>query len=147
MSNAERIKQIAVIGTGTMGRGIAYLSALAGYDTTIHDVDPAALDAAKASIESTLRKGVEKAKISSEAASQAAGQLHLASERRRRTTGDRLQFFGHHALRLELVDHLLVLDLHVLALLVPVGQLHDPRRQGLGGKRHRDQGAANTMGG
>ena len=36
------IRQIAVIGTGTMGRGIAYLAALAGYDTVIHDADPAA---------------------------------------------------------------------------------------------------------
>lgn len=80
MSNEERIRQIAVIGTGTMGRGIAYLSALAGYDTTIHDVDPAALDAAKASIESSLRKGVEKGKISSESASQASGRLNLVAE-------------------------------------------------------------------
>ena len=80
MSNAERIRQIAVIGTGTMGRGIAYLSVVAGYDTTIYDVDAPALDAARASIESTLRKGVEKGKLSSEAASQAMTRVHLASE-------------------------------------------------------------------
>ena len=35
------IRQIAVIGTGTMGRGIAYLAAVAGYETVIHDADPA----------------------------------------------------------------------------------------------------------
>src|SRR5438445_692222 len=45
------IRQIAVIGTGTMGRGIAYLAALAGYDTVIHDADDAALDAARAAAE------------------------------------------------------------------------------------------------
>ena len=78
--NAERIRNIAVIGTGTMGRGIAYLATVAGYDTTIFDVDTAALDAAKASIESTLRKGVEKGKISSEAATDAVTRLHLATE-------------------------------------------------------------------
>jgi len=46
-----------------MGRGIAYLSAVAGYDTILHDVDSSALDAARASIESTLKKGVEKGKV------------------------------------------------------------------------------------
>jgi 3-hydroxybutyryl-CoA dehydrogenase len=74
------IRQIAVIGTGTMGRGIAYLSAIAGYDTVIHDVELGALDAAKASIESTLRKGVEKGKVAERAASEAIARIHLASE-------------------------------------------------------------------
>ena len=55
--------------------------------------------------------------------------------------GDRLQFGRHHAFRLELVDHLLVLDLHVLALLVPVDQLLDRRRQVLVGEQHADHGA------
>ena len=74
------IRQIAVIGSGTMGRGIAYLAAVAGYDTVIHDVDNAALDAAKASIESTLRKGVEKGKISDVAAAEAMARVQTASE-------------------------------------------------------------------
>ena len=51
------IRQVAIIGSGTMGRGIAYLSAVAGYETVIHDVDAGALDAAKASVESMLKKG------------------------------------------------------------------------------------------
>ncbi len=74
------IRQISVIGTGTMGRGIAYLSAVAGYDTVIYDVEVAALDAAKASVESTLRKGVEKGKVSESAAKEALARVVLASE-------------------------------------------------------------------
>jgi 3-hydroxybutyryl-CoA dehydrogenase len=74
------IRQIAVIGTGTMGRGIAYLSALAGYDTVVFDVDVASLDAAKASIESTLRKGVEKGKVTETDATLAAARVHLAND-------------------------------------------------------------------
>jgi 3-hydroxybutyryl-CoA dehydrogenase len=74
------IRQIAVIGTGTMGRGIAYLATLAGYDTVLHDADPAALDAARASVESTLRKGVEKGKVSRSLADQALSRLHLAND-------------------------------------------------------------------
>ncbi len=74
------IRQISVIGTGTMGRGIAYLCALAGYDTFVHDVDSGALDAARASIESTLRKGVEKGKVDERNAAEALGRIHLEKE-------------------------------------------------------------------
>jgi 3-hydroxybutyryl-CoA dehydrogenase len=74
------IRQISVIGTGTMGRGIAYLSAVAGYDTVIHDVDSAALDAARANIESTLKKGVEKGKMEPDAAAAAAKRIQLATD-------------------------------------------------------------------
>jgi 3-hydroxybutyryl-CoA dehydrogenase len=74
------IRQIAVIGTGTMGRGIAYLSAVAGYDTVLFDVEAAALDAARASIESTLRTGVGKNKITETDATLAFARLHLAQD-------------------------------------------------------------------
>jgi 3-hydroxybutyryl-CoA dehydrogenase len=74
------IRQISILGTGTMGRGIAYLSALAGYDTVIFDVDASALDAARASIESMLRKGVEKGKVSEQAAAAAMSRLQVAAD-------------------------------------------------------------------
>ena len=74
------IRQISVIGSGTMGRGIAYLSAVAGYDTVIHDVEAGALDAAKANVESTLRKGVEKNKLSESEATAALERLHTVAE-------------------------------------------------------------------
>jgi 3-hydroxybutyryl-CoA dehydrogenase len=72
------IRQIAVIGTGTMGRGIAYLAAVAGYETVIHDADAGALDAAKAWIESTLQKGIERGKVTSDEAAAASGRVQLA---------------------------------------------------------------------
>jgi len=74
------IRQIAVIGTGTMGRGIAYLSAVAGYDTILHDVDASALDSARASIESMLKKGVEKGKVADSAARNAMQRIQLMTE-------------------------------------------------------------------
>ncbi|HKB78228.1 MAG TPA: 3-hydroxyacyl-CoA dehydrogenase family protein, partial [Thermoanaerobaculia bacterium] len=74
------IRQIAVIGGGTMGRGIAYLAALAGYDTVLHDADGAVLDAARAWVESTLAKGVERAKVESAAAAEALQRLHSAAD-------------------------------------------------------------------
>jgi 3-hydroxybutyryl-CoA dehydrogenase len=74
------IRQIAVIGAGTMGRGIAYLSAVAGFETVIHDADQAALDAAMSSIESTLLKSLERGKISRETATEATARIHLSPD-------------------------------------------------------------------
>jgi 3-hydroxybutyryl-CoA dehydrogenase len=74
------IRQIAVIGTGTMGRGIAYLAATAGYETVIHDADAGALESAKASIASTLQKGVERGKVTGDDAAAASGRIHLSQD-------------------------------------------------------------------
>ncbi|HEX6085822.1 MAG TPA: 3-hydroxyacyl-CoA dehydrogenase family protein [Thermoanaerobaculia bacterium] len=71
------IRNISILGTGTMGRGIAYLSAVAGYDTVMYDADTNALETARAAIESILRKGVEKGKVTSEAAAEALQRLQL----------------------------------------------------------------------
>ena len=74
------IRQISILGTGTMGRGIGYLATVAGYDTVLFDADPAALDAARAAIESILRKGVEKGKLDESAATAAMERLHLVPD-------------------------------------------------------------------
>lgn len=74
------IRQIAVIGSGTMGRGIAYLSALAGFDTVIYDIEAGALDAARASIESTLRKAIDKRKVTEENAKAALSRIQTAND-------------------------------------------------------------------
>ena len=74
------IRTIAVIGTGTMGRGIAYLAAISGYDTVLHDSDAAALDAARDSIESTLAKGIEKKKISADDAHAAIERMQMVAD-------------------------------------------------------------------
>ena len=41
------VKKIAVIGSGTMGRGIAYTAALSGFEVTLQDISAEALDRAK----------------------------------------------------------------------------------------------------
>jgi 3-hydroxybutyryl-CoA dehydrogenase len=57
------VKTIAVIGAGTMGRGIAYASALAGYRTVLEDISEARLEQAVAWIEKTLDEGVSRGKV------------------------------------------------------------------------------------
>ncbi len=61
-----QIKNIAVIGGGIMGSGIAHVSALAGYSTLLFDIVPAVLDRAKQQISANLQKGIELKKLSTE---------------------------------------------------------------------------------
>jgi 3-hydroxybutyryl-CoA dehydrogenase len=67
------IKTIGVCGAGTMGSGIAQVSAMAGYDTILYDLDPAMVGKAKAAIEKNLATLSEKKKITA-ADQQAIGQ-------------------------------------------------------------------------
>lgn len=63
-----------------MGRGIAYLAAVAGCETVIFDVDPGALDAARDAIASTLRKAVERSKLTDADEQAAIARVHLAGD-------------------------------------------------------------------
>ena len=57
------INTICVCGAGTMGSGIAQVSAVAGFDTILYEVDQAILEKAKSSIEKNLQTLVEKQKL------------------------------------------------------------------------------------
>jgi 3-hydroxybutyryl-CoA dehydrogenase len=67
----SEISQIAVLGAGTMGRGIAHVAALAGYTTNLYDVQEAQLASAEKSIHRNLDKGVELGKVDAAAAARA----------------------------------------------------------------------------
>lgn len=74
------LRQITVIGSGTMGRGIAHLAALAGYETVLHDIESSLLDSAHAAIGSNLQKAVEKNKLDAAGVEQALGRIHLSTD-------------------------------------------------------------------
>src|SRR3989449_634307 len=57
------IKRVGVLGSGLMGSGIAQVAAAAGYDTTVRDVSQQVWDKARAGIEKSLAKLVEKGKL------------------------------------------------------------------------------------
>jgi len=61
-----------------MGNGIAQVFAQSGYTVKLHDAMPAAIDRARATIEKSLAKFVEKAKISAEERDGALGRLSAA---------------------------------------------------------------------
>jgi 3-hydroxybutyryl-CoA dehydrogenase len=72
------VKTIAVIGAGTMGRGIACVSALGGYDTILEDLRDPALAEAMAWMRRSLDEGIERGKIKPEDASAALARVRTA---------------------------------------------------------------------
>ena len=57
------IKQVAVIGSGTMGNGIAQVAARAGFDVVMHDIADEFLKRGLAAIDKSLQRDVDKARL------------------------------------------------------------------------------------
>jgi 3-hydroxybutyryl-CoA dehydrogenase len=72
------IRTIAVIGAGTMGRGIAHAAALGGYRTILEDILPSTLRRAESEIRSNLDQAVQIGKVSASDAAAAFSRLEYA---------------------------------------------------------------------
>ena len=70
------INKITVLGSGMMGHGIAQISAMAGFDVTLRDVDTKFLDSAMSKIKWSLDKLVEKQKITEADSETIYSQIH-----------------------------------------------------------------------
>jgi 3-hydroxybutyryl-CoA dehydrogenase len=73
--DGNEIRTIAVLGAGTMGKGIAQVGALAGCRVVLRDVEPALVEGALAKIRETLDGGVARGKLSAAERDAAAGRL------------------------------------------------------------------------
>jgi 3-hydroxybutyryl-CoA dehydrogenase len=73
------MKTIGVVGAGTMGNGIAQVFAQSGFRVRLHDAQPAAVDRARAAIEKSLAKFVEKGKVTDADRNAALARLIPAS--------------------------------------------------------------------
>ena len=69
------IETVAVIGSGLMGRGIAYAAALGGFRTLLQDVSAQALEGALGQIRKDLDEGVARGKVTAPQAEAARGRL------------------------------------------------------------------------
>ncbi|HXE84160.1 MAG TPA: 3-hydroxyacyl-CoA dehydrogenase family protein [Gemmatimonadales bacterium] len=69
-------QRVAVIGAGTMGRGIAYVALLAGCEVRLHDAQPGAVDRAVGSIDELFVKGVQRGKLSAADHADSEKRLH-----------------------------------------------------------------------
>jgi 3-hydroxybutyryl-CoA dehydrogenase len=70
-----KIKRVGVLGCGLMGSGIAQVSAQAGYDTVVVEVEQKFLDKGLAGIDKSLGKFVEKGKLSADDKSKSMSRL------------------------------------------------------------------------
>jgi 3-hydroxybutyryl-CoA dehydrogenase len=71
------IKRILIVGGGTMGRGIAGLCALSGFQTAIFEADTEARGRLRDSIESSWRCAAARGKLSAEKIEAAGGLLRI----------------------------------------------------------------------
>ena len=72
------IRKVCVIGSGTMGSGIAQVSARAGYETTMIDVKQEFLDRGLGIIKTSLGRFVQKERISQEEMNETLAKLHTS---------------------------------------------------------------------
>jgi len=98
---------VVVLGAGTMGVGIAHVTALSGRDTRLFDVDAEALDRARERIRSGLERGIELGKVDPARRDAALGRL--------RTTADLAEAADGADLVIEAVPERLELKREILA--------------------------------
>ena len=70
------IKRVGVVGAGLMGHGIAQLSATAGYDVVVREVDDDTLQKGLGRIDKQLARAVEKGRSTQEEADAIKARLH-----------------------------------------------------------------------
>lgn len=74
------VKTIAVIGAGTMGRGIAYAAAFGGYKTILEDISQQILERAAAWIRQSFEEGVARGKVEPGICDRALSLLSTATD-------------------------------------------------------------------
>lgn len=74
------IRRLAVIGAGTMGRGIAEVAAVRGIDVCVIELDSGQRDAARAHIRSSVEKGIQRGKISAGSPDEVLNRLRFEPE-------------------------------------------------------------------
>jgi 3-hydroxybutyryl-CoA dehydrogenase len=129
-----------VVGAGVMGRGIAYVAAVAGSTTRLVDVDGAQLAAATARIDADLTAAVERGKLTAAAADDARRRLATTSDLAAACDGaglvieavveriDVKQEVFHVAERSAAADAVFATNTSAMSVTEIVGRLEEPSR-------------------
>jgi 3-hydroxybutyryl-CoA dehydrogenase len=75
-----KISEIAVVGAGFMGTGIAESAARAGITAHLYEPDPAPLERSRKGLEKSVAHGVERGKLSEEEAKAMLGRISYATD-------------------------------------------------------------------
>jgi 3-hydroxybutyryl-CoA dehydrogenase len=78
--NGSSIRKVGVLGGGLMGSGIAQVAAQSGHATILREVSDALCAKARAGIDKTLAKGVEKGKVTAEERERTLANLSFSTE-------------------------------------------------------------------
>ncbi|MFH1686565.1 MAG: 3-hydroxybutyryl-CoA dehydrogenase [bacterium] len=78
--NVSDIKKVTIVGTGTMGNGIAQVFAQNGYDVYMVDIKQEFLDRAVANIGKNMDRMIKKEKITEDDKKAALGHLHTGTD-------------------------------------------------------------------
>ncbi|HKO02856.1 MAG TPA: 3-hydroxyacyl-CoA dehydrogenase NAD-binding domain-containing protein, partial [Thermoanaerobaculia bacterium] len=73
------MKNIVVIGAGTMGNGIAHTAAASGFDVTLIDVAQPFLDRGMSTISANLQRGVDKGKMTADEKESVLGRIRAST--------------------------------------------------------------------
>ncbi|MBM4467706.1 MAG: 3-hydroxyacyl-CoA dehydrogenase family protein [Chloroflexi bacterium] len=74
------MEKVAVVGSGTMGSGVGYVTALAGFETRLYDVSPEALVKAEDYHRGLIAKSLAKERITAEEADAFWGRMSYLDE-------------------------------------------------------------------
>jgi 3-hydroxybutyryl-CoA dehydrogenase len=80
LASLQDIQSVAVLGSGTMGHGIAQVAAMAGYRVSLYDIESGILDKAVERIRGNLDKGVERGKVSEEVRSASIARISTTTQ-------------------------------------------------------------------
>lgn len=74
------IKKIGIVGAGQMGRGIAQVAAITGYNVELFDINQEGLDFGLNFIKKQLARGVEKGRMDQDSADKALAMINTSTE-------------------------------------------------------------------
>ena len=80
MNSELRIKSIGVIGAGTMGNGIAHVSALSGFDTILMDIKDEFVQQGLSTIQKNMDRQVKKEKISQSEMETSMSRINVSTD-------------------------------------------------------------------
>jgi 3-hydroxybutyryl-CoA dehydrogenase len=78
---AQEMKRVAVVGSGTMGNGIAHVCAQSGLEVALVDLEQGFLDRARTTIEKNMDRQVKKGVLSEEEKEAALGRIRMVTDR------------------------------------------------------------------